>query len=174
MGKTQFAQGGKAVPKMIRMNLAEGLTTDPVSTVDITFDKDTKVVSFTNSTGNDVHVDTQGDNNIQFNLTVTGSAAGSASIAGVAFPGSQPGGDFMPSKVFHPVAGTVPGTSPAVKLYGEKSSGNLTLTDDDEATANEGTEEYEYQVWVCYEPGGNSPAEYYSLDPKIFNEPPPG
>lgn len=163
------------MPKLIRMNLLKALT-DPAATVDITFNKDTKAVTFTNTTGNDIQIDTAGDNDIQFNLTVTGTTAGSASIAGVSFPGTQPSGTFQPSRVFSPDAGTITGQN--IQIYGSSVGGNLTLTDNDNATKTSGTQEYDYCVWIRYQPQGQPhqpppAAEYYSTDPKISNESPP-
>ena len=168
------------MPKLIRINLAEGLkkglvTSNPVAgTIPVTFDASTKKLSF-NSSSNDVHVAKEGLNDIQFNLTVTNAGGGSASLCGVSFPGTQPTHGFAPDTVFTPAAGTVPGKNPVVKLFGSSAGGNLTVTDNDNAQTPTGTEEYEYCLWVRYQPPGTPPppAEYYATDPKIYNEPPP-
>lgn len=162
------------MPKFIRMNLLKDSST-PVATVGITFNEQTKAVSFASPNGNDIQIDSAGDNDIQFNLTVNGSTGGSASIAGVSFPGTQPGGTHAPGSVFTPAAGTIPGQNPPVQIYGNSVGGNLSLTDNNNATRQSGTQEYDYCVWIRYQPPGNPApaAEFYATDPKISNEAPP-
>lgn len=166
----------KRHPKLIRVNLVDD--SNPVAaTVTVQFNMQTKKITFPGNA--DVRVNLAGDNDIDFQLQTTGGQGGSASIAGVSFPGDQPGSGFEPSKVFGPVAGNISGTDPHVteRAYGEgDGGGGLTLTDKNATSRSSGTEEYEYRVWVRYQAPGTPPppAEFYGSDPKIFNEPPPG